>query len=290
MAHARSVLGPFTLCAGLVGAYVAVACAPILGIEDAICDPAQATCDPVQTDVGNERPPEGVPGGGNGGSAVAQPSGSVGGGGGNGGSAGGSGMSNGMAGAAGSGMAGGDMGPGGSGMEEPPEDPCPEYCAKIQEVCTEDSFQQYGSEATCLAYCALLPPGDLQQSPPERSNTVACRLDQLQLAELSGTELSTYCAAAGPGGNGDCGSNCESLCSVAFPHCTGFFASPAACRAQCEAIDDLSDETPPIHYVQNDVALEDGNHVQCRLYHLGAAMFDKQTHCPHVAGEARCVP
>jgi hypothetical protein len=190
----------------------------------------------------------------------------------------------GSAGTAGGGNAGSDSSAGAGGA--PADSLCERYCQAVTKGCV-DTHAQYTDLAACLAMCPLYPegtPGDVS------GNSINCRLD---FALKAPGEPLTYCTWAGPGGDGKCGSNCEGFCTLMTPTCTkettladgDFFASNDACLTTCAGLPDVG------NYSATDDKLQSGtDHVECRLYHVGAAIFadDAATHCPHAMGERLC--
>jgi hypothetical protein len=161
---------------------------------------------------------------------------------------------------------------------------CELYCNSIATACTgADDDLQYGSTAACLALCATFPVGTLQDNGP---NSLGCRIRQVGL--VGGAE--GVCAGAGPGGDGYCGSNCQSFCHSAVQICPMDFASEADCLAVCANIPDCSPPDPPYFVDPNMTTLPNVNSIQCRLYHLTSASLDPVTHCPHVLGIGYCSP
>jgi hypothetical protein len=239
----------------------AAACSSLIGIDDAEVDP--------NLHLG------GGTGNATGGSAGHSQSG---------GSAGTAGASSGgSGGSAGTGETGGLPGTGGSagtaaggssGQDASAPTLCERYCTTVMTNCTEANAV-YASEITCLAVCAKLAegsPGD------ETGDTVECRITQAVLAETTG-EPGFSCPAAGPGGNGVCGSNCEAYCELMDAICPSFI--DASCLDVCEAVPDNG---------AFNVSIQGGNTIQCRFYHVSAATQSPAFHCPHAAGEAICVP
>lgn len=242
--------------AAFVVALGAGACANILSLEDAELDPA-------------------LEGSGGGGSETSDGGHTHGGGGDSPTSEGGGGA--GDVGGAGGELAGGGGEGGGTGPTE-----CETYCSTVMDNCT-GSFAVYGAIEVCLAACQHLPLGE---AGDEDTNTVFCRLGAAQAAPA---EPSFYCPAAGPGGNGVCGSNCEGLCSLAEGVCVGPWSqwpSIEECLSACSELPDLGTySTDPAD------ELYKGPHVQCRLYHSSsAALEDPDVHCAHVGGAAPCAP
>jgi len=156
---------------------------------------------------------------------------------------------------------------------------CDAYCSSIAAACTADQDHlQYGSTAACLALCATFPVGTLEDDGP---NSLGCRIRQVGLIGAEG-----ICAAAGPGGDGYCGTNCASFCHSAVQICPTDFATEAACVSACADIPDC-----PLYAVDpNATTLPNDNSLQCRLFHLTSAALDPVKHCPHVLGIGYCSP
>lgn len=155
---------------------------------------------------------------------------------------------------------------------------CDDYCTSIATACGAQGTLQYGSNAACLALCATFPVGTLQDDGP---NTLGCRLRQVGLIGAEGV-----CAAAGPGGDGLCGSNCDSFCHSAVQVCPKDFESEEACQAICAGLPDC-----PSYFVDPSATTPPNqNTIQCRLYHVTAAALNPVTHCPHVLGIGYCTP
>jgi hypothetical protein len=154
---------------------------------------------------------------------------------------------------------------------------CERYCSLVMTNC-RDAFAQYSAPENCLAACQALPEG----TPGDQSgNSIQCRLRN---AELAPTEPPTYCSAAGPSGGGVCGTVCEAYCTMMDVACsTGYFADDAACELDCTALPDLGSYT-----VDSAAAMFRGEHQQCRLYHVNAALLDADFHCPHAYGGLPC--
>ena len=147
---------------------------------------------------------------------------------------------------------------------------CEAYCATISANCTGE-HTQYGSAETCLATCATLTPG----TPADTGgNTLGCRTYH---AGAAADMPAVHCTHAGPGGNGVCGGNCESFCSIAAVACPDAWPDDAACQTACGTF------SPDESYDATDVG---GNSFACRLYHLTAAALDPATHCAHIKGDS----
>lgn len=164
---------------------------------------------------------------------------------------------------------------------------CESYCDDIMESCT-GAQAQYRDLAQCLTICSMLPEGKLGEVD---ENTVACRAKYVGDARYgSGTELEAYCRRGGPGGAGYCGSNCEGYCSLMMQVCSGSdvgvyqFESEADCMETCETLPSADSG-----YSATNPLIADGNHVECRLFHVtSGAMLDPEEHCEHAMGVTLC--
>ncbi len=147
---------------------------------------------------------------------------------------------------------------------------CKDYCAVVMDACSgEDAV--YATLAQCLGVCAALDPGD-EQEP--NGNTVACRAVQ---AENALAEPKGYCRSAGPGGNGECGTDCEAYCTVFPKVCKDKFeySTTAECLKACGALTDQD------RYLIDDAHDHKGDTVECRLVHTASATVDPVAHCAH---------
>jgi hypothetical protein len=144
------------------------------------------------------------------------------------------------------------------------------------------AFAVYSTRDACLAVCAHLPAGE---DGDQSGNSIQCRK---RSAELAPTEPSFYCPAAGPGGNGICGNNCDGLCALATAVCTGASAQwpdLETCLNDCATLPDLG-----TYSTDSSFEMYEGPHVQCRLVHASsAATADTDAHCKHVGGAPPCV-
>jgi len=165
---------------------------------------------------------------------------------------------------------------------------CEAYCALIEEVCVGPNAQ-FASVDACLPFCSTYPAGE----PGETSgNSLACRIATLEAVKAM--PEGSDCAAAGPGGNGVCGTNCDAYCAGMALICPSVFESAGDCAAACDPLIEcgpyaVSPTTP------------NNPSIQCRLYHLSAAgvgFLQKQpgvdtsnqiTHCPHAGGLTECL-
>jgi hypothetical protein len=146
---------------------------------------------------------------------------------------------------------------------------CTNYCNTIQSACV-GANQQYPSNAECLHSCAGLP-----RDATTSGNTMGCRSTH---ADLAVGDPILHCPHAGPAGDGVCGANCESFCSLAATTCVGGnqqFGDPTDCKAKCGAFGNVGDR-----YTTANVT---GDTFACRMYHLTLATVDPGTHCPHIA-------
>lgn len=176
---------------------------------------------------------------------------------------------------------------GGDGGGETPLT-CEGYCGLIQEVCTGPNAQ-FGSLEACKRFCQLYPEGTRGDTS---GNTLACRIQRLESAKAM--PEGTDCAAGGPGGNGECGTNCDAYCTGMLALCTDKFESLQQCQDACAPLIECGP-----YAVTADTP--DDPSIQCRLYHLTAAAVgypdqDPQDplstqfkHCPHAAGETECI-
>ncbi|MFN3200872.1 MAG: DUF4215 domain-containing protein [Bradymonadia bacterium] len=87
--------------------------------------------------------------------------------------------------------------------------------------------------------------------------------------------------AGGMGGDGGMGgmpppppNDCEAYCDIMEANCGDVYADRDTCLSTCALFPD-----------DGDVGDTDGNTLQCRIYHGGAAEEDSALHCPHAAAE-----
>jgi hypothetical protein len=158
---------------------------------------------------------------------------------------------------------------------------CKTYCDTVLRACPSDTsgktFAVYDSRSSCERHCALLPAGT---AGDEAGNSIACRLTNARIADAFPGERATACPAAGPGGDGICGDNVESYCTLAIATC-GAYDSVGQCVRESAQVPDLGGF---------DISQVDGDSLQCRLYHLQAALVSPVTHCPHALGASPCAP
>ena len=171
-----------------------------------------------------------------------------------------------------------------------PSPQCQQYCNLAKSICTGNNAI-YSGDATCLATCKLLDLGD-ELEPA--GNTVACRVSQLNnaLQDTEADSVAGFCAAAGPGGNGRCGSNCEDYCALYVQACDGAqpalvasqYADQDQCLSHCKGLTD----TPKISLQSSYMTGADT--LQCRLAHLSAAASEPDTHCGHAQLQVQAKP
>ncbi len=144
---------------------------------------------------------------------------------------------------------------------------CVDFCNTVQKNCI-DANKVYADNNTCLEICSALPPG----TPGDATNadTVACRMLRAQAAESSPQES---CAAAGPGGDGSCGTDCDAYCTLFQAICPDQAAVVSQCLDKCPAIADSKGFT---------AAQQKQDSVECRLAQLEKATADKSA-CIHAA-------
>ncbi|WP_438000313.1 hypothetical protein WMF26_11270 [Sorangium sp. So ce185] len=158
--------------------------------------------------------------------------------------------------------------------EEPDPSPvseaCASYCADVMANCTGEN-QVYSTLDTCHGVCAALPAGDPLEPV---DNTLACRARQAELAGLT-DEPAVHCPAAGPGGDGVCGTNCESYCALQAAACSPELPTQEECVAKCAGL----------RNVEGFDAIEnhEGDTLQCRLVHVSSATVDPDEHCDHAS-------
>ncbi|HEX2735943.1 MAG TPA: hypothetical protein VHM70_30290 [Polyangiaceae bacterium] len=155
---------------------------------------------------------------------------------------------------------------------------CERYCETLMQACDSDAdktYAVYDSSLSCLAQCAVFAPG---VAGDQSGNSLACRFSHAELALAFPGERQFECPAAGPGGDGVCGSNCESYCMLMAAICPEQDQGPN-CLDACSSVPDLGGF---------DVSEIEGNSLQCRFYHLGVATVSARLHCVHASGERPC--
>jgi hypothetical protein len=167
---------------------------------------------------------------------------------------------------------------------------CTDYCTHLMATCT-GANAQYINNAECMNACALFPVGAVTDTS---GNTLGCRVYHTTLASTSPVP---HCWHAGPYGYGACGDACDNFCLIATQWCSpagGFdagappYPSMSACTTSCAgfAVAGGGDAgpTPAADGGYNSMGPLGGNTLDCREYHLGAALQGgslQQTHCQH---------
>jgi hypothetical protein len=152
---------------------------------------------------------------------------------------------------------------------------CTDYCNTMATNCA-GNHAEWVTPQVCMAFCMTWDLGTLADTV---GNTVGCRLTHAKLAATMAAE----CAKAGPAGGGVCGEQCTNFCPLDDFFCNmqspkpypGILECIAACRMY-----------PLVD--QNIVNATTGNSLQCRFYHLEAAVEGNSSsslsfHCPHTA-------
>ena len=175
------------------------------------------------------------------------------------------------------------------GGSDAPTGPCSTYCTQIQQTCTGNNSQYAGIDAAdaiqvCENFCTNW---DLGSSVDMNVDTLACRTNQLAVAQAKGATL-LLCNQAGPTGGGACGNPCHNFCLLDLALCgpdamTGVpspYADQPTCLANCAGYP--RDPTP-----EGVALIEAGDTLDCRFYHLEASQeqlpTSAKTHCPHTA-------
>jgi len=148
------------------------------------------------------------------------------------------------------------------------EQSCAGYCGAIATNCT-GSNAMYGSQALCMATCALWPAGTMGETT---GITRACHIYH---AGAAASSPAIHCRHAGPGGDGQCGDNCQGFCTIVLGACG---SSPYPTATDCITACNGFIQNPQYNALQTT-----GNTFACRLYHATAAAAQPAAHCPHTA-------
>jgi hypothetical protein len=146
---------------------------------------------------------------------------------------------------------------------------CDAYCDAISAACTGPNAQ-YSTRQRCLNACAAFPMGTAGDTS---GNTLGCRLSHAQRA---GADAGAECEAAGPGGGGVCGSNCDGFCQLVLKYCTGMntvYPDSSSCESVC-----MSFGTSAVYSV-TDTSIQTRTQVACLLYHAQEATTVPMDHC-----------
>ncbi len=153
---------------------------------------------------------------------------------------------------------------------------CERYCDLVLKNCT-GANAEYLSRDICMKMCPAFEIG--VGAGDTADGTLGCRLYHAGAAEGSPGE---HCRAAGPLGGRQCGKDpCEPFCALAVTYCVPPKPPPYAdglteCRAACKSYPYVADA--------GDTALQSGNTLNCRLWHLQTAYTSDGFglfHCPH---------
>jgi hypothetical protein len=159
---------------------------------------------------------------------------------------------------------------------------CSQYCGLVSDRCQGD-YKVYDYPEQCMAVCQHMDPGGPNLGASDNKNTVTCRLEKLQETEFD-ARPEENCPKVGPGGDGYCGDDCDSFCSLRQQVCTGVpgqtyeddLLDLDKCKANCRAVPKLA---------TFDAARDQkGDSLQCRLVHVSEAAVSAQkaaTHCLH---------
>lgn len=117
----------------------------------------------------------------------------------------------------------------------------------------------YKDEGACLEACAAFPVGKIEDAT---GNTLGCRLSHAHaaLAMPAGE-----CTAAGPGGDGVCGTNCDGFCEIALKFCPAVWPDGKACHADCDTF------SADVWYSANVIS---GDSFACRMFYATMAAED----------------
>lgn len=169
---------------------------------------------------------------------------------------------------------------------------CERFCTEVDEFC-RGTDKVYPGVSACIATCEFTrSPGDptplLERGDPNKPadlnrNTLICRYDQLRKGRAK-SDPATYCPAVGLGGANDpegypCGSAADTFCDLEMTICPGTYANRADCIKAAAA-------TRPFSLAGQ--SNNEGNSLQCRLYHLVASSEQGGSHCAHTAGAYPC--
>jgi hypothetical protein len=156
----------------------------------------------------------------------------------------------------------------------PTPSPCDEYCTLMEDACGDKPVRQYATKKqNCIDFCEQTFGANVDLNP--KGNTLACRMDQAQLAKDTGG--GEGCPEAGPTGGSVCGDPCENYCSGLRQLCPEEAdLLGESCVEQCRELP-LAGNTF-VHPAKPGFTFE------CRTYHLQLTVTDKPTHCQHAIG------
>jgi hypothetical protein len=169
---------------------------------------------------------------------------------------------------------------------------CKDYCHLIAIACPGD-LSPYESEAQCGAVCeGGYDPGNLTDDGsggPEVNNTLGCRSTHAYNALVGGALAPVHCGHSGPGGDGVCGDDCTSYCTLLERTCSTQFTQiggMAGCQSECKG---LLGNTTLMYSVK--LAKSGASPLACRFYGLVKARSEPKTaamSCDAAIGKGGC--
>ena len=153
---------------------------------------------------------------------------------------------------------------------------CAGYCATIMANCKGDGSdggmganQQYTTLINCMNSCKAMPVGS---AADRAGNTLGCRSYHAMAAK---GDPVLHCPHAGPGGAGVCGANCDGYCQIAMMYCTAsnmakVYSDLNDCKTTCMSVPDDA---------RYSIAVQEGPHQACLLYHVQEASTVPPDHC-----------
>jgi hypothetical protein len=166
----------------------------------------------------------------------------------------------------------------GTTIDATPELTCDFYCATVMRNC-QGANSEYVNTATCMTACPIFEPGTTYATDT-MDDTLGCRIYH---ALAAAGDPSYHCRHAGPVGGNHCGDPCQAFCNLVTSYCAApnpvAYASPGACKNACK-----SGSFPYLTSDAGDLSLTSGDTLNCRIYHLEAAMQSASAasyHCPH---------
>lgn len=164
------------------------------------------------------------------------------------------------------------------------DEDCFAYCENVQSQCT-GNYTVYLDTDSCMAACRQMPRAPEGVDPVTSGNTLDCRV--ARMAVEFGFDVAN-CLDVGPGGNGQCGADCDTLCSLRREACGGIepeeldIADADYCLRSCRGLPG-SDALDTMSVAANE------DSVLCRLKYLSAALAGgdaARENCPHTRIDA----
>jgi hypothetical protein len=185
-------------------------------------------------------------------------------------------------GAAGTAGDGGAGAPGDSASETAAAATCTSYSAALTTNCNAAADRQY-TGMQCEKTCVHFTQGTIGATS---GNSLECRATKA--AAASGDKAN--CDAAGPAGVGQCGTPCESYCTLMAAVCPTSLPDSGTCASICGALTDAN-------MTSFSAPVGNSNTLACRIYHLanaaeqvGVNEAQRVLHCGHAAGAGPCAP